>query len=218
VYTNKGFNLTMTKRTRLGFTLSELLVSLSVLGLIAALTLPSIFNSVSAGKIKANQKEAIQAVQQMLYQGYMNGDFASITDWSFDSPNDPSIQYVTSKLNAKNCPMGITTGGCTHNWNNYGYGNGANNHSGRWVLPTGTLIWLHNNGSVVNNSTRMNFLIDGDPNGTSKLDQAGADQLQVICNISDVNRSYPPDVTVVQPGQCVPFSNHRITYEALYRN
>ncbi|MFM7390680.1 MAG: type II secretion system protein, partial [Vampirovibrionales bacterium] len=61
-------------QTRRGFTLSELLISLAVLGLISALTLPSIFNSVSQSQHKAKMKETIQVLQDVMYTGYMNGE------------------------------------------------------------------------------------------------------------------------------------------------
>jgi prepilin-type N-terminal cleavage/methylation domain-containing protein len=49
----KDQNNDISHLTKQGFTLSELLVSLSVLGLVAALTLPSIFNSVAKSKFNA---------------------------------------------------------------------------------------------------------------------------------------------------------------------
>jgi hypothetical protein len=49
-------------------------VSLSVLGLIAALTLPSIFNSLKAQKDKAVFKETYQALAEAFYKGVISGE------------------------------------------------------------------------------------------------------------------------------------------------
>jgi type II secretory pathway pseudopilin PulG len=186
-----------------------------VLGLIAALTLPSIFNSVNASKIKTNQKDAIQAIQQMIYQGHMNGDFSSISNWGFQNSTDPIVAYVTSKLNAKQCPKGTTTGGCNHNWVNSGASDLRNDHSGRWVLPSGTQVWFHLPSEV--NSTYIGFLIDAQTDGTSTHSAVGADQVSVKCNISDVDTTYFAGTTA-RPGQCVPWNVlHKITYDALYK-
>jgi prepilin-type N-terminal cleavage/methylation domain-containing protein len=55
------------------FTLSELLVSLSVLGLIAALTLPTIFNSVEQSRKKAVLKETVNILENVSYECAMEG-------------------------------------------------------------------------------------------------------------------------------------------------
>jgi prepilin-type N-terminal cleavage/methylation domain-containing protein len=52
--------------SRKGFTLSELLISLSVLGLISALTLPAVFNAVEQQKRKALLKETLHDIQVMI--------------------------------------------------------------------------------------------------------------------------------------------------------
>jgi len=64
--------LLMTQTIR-GFTLSELLVSLAVLGLISALTLPKIFTNVENLKKKAVFKETFMVLQKMYTTNYSNG-------------------------------------------------------------------------------------------------------------------------------------------------
>jgi prepilin-type N-terminal cleavage/methylation domain-containing protein len=56
-----------------GFTLSELLISLSVLGLISALTLPTVFNSVNTRKEKAIFRETISSLQEVVKDAAANG-------------------------------------------------------------------------------------------------------------------------------------------------
>jgi prepilin-type N-terminal cleavage/methylation domain-containing protein len=52
-------------KPKLGFTLSELLVSLAVLGLIAGLTVPSIVFSVEKSRKKALLKETVQLLNDI---------------------------------------------------------------------------------------------------------------------------------------------------------
>ena len=55
------------------FTLTELLISLAVLGLIATLTLPHVFMSVDRAKKRAAFKEAYQALAQATHAAMMEG-------------------------------------------------------------------------------------------------------------------------------------------------
>jgi prepilin-type N-terminal cleavage/methylation domain-containing protein len=88
------------------FTLSELLVSLSVLGLIAALTLPSIFNSISTARTKAVGKEAIQVITTLVTEGLMNGDIA-------EGDGLGMRNYIFDHINAaKVCRNGVQADGC----------------------------------------------------------------------------------------------------------
>ncbi|MCX5920958.1 MAG: type II secretion system protein, partial [Candidatus Melainabacteria bacterium] len=164
-----------------GFTLSELLVSLAVLGLIAGLTAPSVVNSVEISRQKAVLKEDIQAISQIIQEGYLDGTFASITNWSVLNTTDPIVQYFTSKLGGvvKQCARGTVTGSCNTYHDFRGPTSGLNDHSGRWVLSNGTTIALVQG---VTNGGYISFTLNGKPefnNGIGK-------QMAILCNIADV--------------------------------
>jgi prepilin-type N-terminal cleavage/methylation domain-containing protein len=74
-----------------GFTLSELLVSLGVLGLIAGLTIPTIVNAVETSKRKALFRETVQIVAQVVQQGVLSGEL---------TPDDAGETYMIDHLNA----------------------------------------------------------------------------------------------------------------------
>ena len=132
---------------KLGFTLSELLVSFAVLGLIAGLTVPSIVTSVDRSKNKALFKETFQLISEITYNGVINGDFANLSndsDWWYDGPSN-AVNYISSKLNySKQCFTGDTTSdGCHLNSEtNYTYGN----HNARWILTNGVKVQAVGNG------------------------------------------------------------------------
>jgi prepilin-type N-terminal cleavage/methylation domain-containing protein len=179
---------TTSTKSKLGFTLSELLVSLAVLGLIAGLTVPSVINSVEKAKTKALQKETIQVISQIMQEGVMNGDFTAITNWNIVNTTDPLVQYFTNKFNAKQCPRGTTTPPCDHNSLNAGVANVNNDHSGRWVLNNGVKISLFYHWTPQNNGTEitvLGFMIDTKPEGTNVPAVVGGDQLMIGCNYSD---------------------------------
>ncbi|XVJ51894.1 MAG: type II secretion system protein [Vampirovibrio sp.] len=74
----KSCNKNLKKR---GFTLAELLVSVGVLGLISALTLPQLYISQEKIKKKAAFKEAFNTLSNAYHIASLNGD----TGW-LDSP------------------------------------------------------------------------------------------------------------------------------------
>ncbi|MFM7389310.1 MAG: type II secretion system protein [Vampirovibrionales bacterium] len=206
-------------QTRRGFTLSELLISLAVLGLISALTLPSIFNSVSQSQLKAKQKETIQVIQTIIYQGFMNGDFQNISSWGAQNTTDPLVQYFSGKLaGATHCPKGTTTPPCNNfNWANMGLSYAVNDHSGRWILPNGVGVWFDTVWGPPSPSG-IAWLIDGNmSNTTSTFFTAGADQVAIGCNISNTNQTWIASLPT-KPGQCTAQnSNFITTFNALYQ-
>jgi prepilin-type N-terminal cleavage/methylation domain-containing protein len=106
-----------------GFTLSELLVSLSVLGLIAALTLPSIFNSLNLQKRRALFKDTMQVIAQAHYEGFINGDI---------TVGSNRMEYLVNKLNA----VYTQETACTEGYHVVSI---PNNHRCA-VLPTGVMV------------------------------------------------------------------------------
>ena len=191
------------------------------MGLIAGLTVPSVVNSIEISRQKAVLKEDIQAISQIIQEGYLDGTFASITNWSVLNTTDPIVQYFTSKLGGvvKQCARGTVTGSCNTYHGLLGPTSGLNDHSGRWVLSNGTTIALvgeHVNGGYIN------FLLNAKPefnNGIGK-------QMGIVCNIADVPWLYPFAVTsmpILKSGQCGPgwaatynATFYPLSWEALY--
>ncbi len=81
------------------FTLTELLVSLTVLGLIATLTLPHLFASFDRAKKRAVFKETYQALAEAVHTATMEGE---------------TVFEVINKFNvSKICATNALTEGCT---------------------------------------------------------------------------------------------------------
>jgi prepilin-type N-terminal cleavage/methylation domain-containing protein len=129
---------------KLGFTLSELLVSLAVLGLIAGLTVPSIVVAVDRSKTRSMLKESVQIISAITQAGMLNGDFANVADWNLGTSTNPNgiVGYISSKLNyTKQClTTDITSDGCKRGWAGFPPNGSQNAHNARWILPNGAKI------------------------------------------------------------------------------
>jgi prepilin-type N-terminal cleavage/methylation domain-containing protein len=115
------------KHKKSAFTLSELLISLSVLGLISALTLPSVFNAVEKQRKSAVFKETISAVS--------NSYMSCISDGTCTGAN---FEEFYKRLNpAKTCPG--NTDGCYTNPDPYYEASGYDKAG--VILQSGAYMW-----------------------------------------------------------------------------
>jgi prepilin-type N-terminal cleavage/methylation domain-containing protein len=192
-----------------GFTLSELLVSLGVLGLIAGLTVPSIINSIETTKNRANLKEALQVVSAIVQAGVLNGEFQALTSFDIANQNgEGSItNYFAKKLNAKQCvnadgTKDITSDGCNRGWANYPATGNYNNHYGRWILPSGAKIAMDQPILVTQNFISFDIFANAYKKSyTHSGDKP--DTISITCNLTEspYAQPYSPGKTV-KPGMC----------------
>ena len=180
-------------------------MSLAVLGLIAGLTVPSVVQSVEKSKQKAVLKEGIQAVSEIVQDGYLNGDFAAITDWTLDSPTDPIVQYFTNHLGGitKQCLTGDVAPPCNMRHDISVVTHLRVNHSARWILSNGTTLFLVADGHI--SSSRIVFNLNSKP----QLNDGIGKQMAVVCNISNApavlgssTRLAMPTNMALKPAQC----------------
>ncbi len=201
-----------------GFTLSELLVSLAVLGLIAGLTVPSVIQATERGKQRGLLKESIQAISEIVQEGYLNADFAAITDWTIDSTTDPIVQYFTNNLGGitRQCATGNVTAPCNMRQGTAATSDATVAHAARWVMSNGTTLFM-SGGNV--GASSLTFVINTKPQANSGI----GNQMAIICNIADTVRTAQyTGATPLKPAQCGPFwaattnSFYTLTFEQLY--
>lgn len=77
---------------KLGFTLSELLISLAILGLIAVFAIPKVVQALTEQQLKAAGKEAISTLYSVLFEGWRTGELTQ------NSTFDNVITYPDNKL------------------------------------------------------------------------------------------------------------------------
>ena len=125
----------LTPSRKKGFTLSELLISLSILGVIAALTLPGVFTHMQVAGNKAKLKSNVTAVHQALNADVLEGTFVSIG------------QTLTNRLNyAHLCPPNNVTPPC-----NKAIWRSDDPHANltRVIMHDGSIIWDYEYGVLI---------------------------------------------------------------------
>ena len=88
---------------RSGFTLSELLIALALIGLIATFTIPKVLQQSSTQTTEAVLKETLGAFNEILFSGSLSGVIEA----------DANADYITSRLNfTQQCPINSNIQGC----------------------------------------------------------------------------------------------------------
>lgn len=96
------------KRTLKGFTLSEVMLVLSVIGVIAALTIPGIMQNTQNKQTVARVKKEYSTLSQAFTSIVADNDAIQSADWSTDAT---ALKLFTDKLNVlKTCAKGAATG------------------------------------------------------------------------------------------------------------
>ena len=139
-----------------GFTLSEVLVTLMIIGVVAVLTIPTIMNSIWNMQQKNQFKKAYTTVYQALYEiknnvGYVPNCFYNSTVQSAPQSGEcASLFFPEFKKNLniiKDCPDHAYSGGCIPYYNDNAGGGcpgfsqtNMQNNNPTYVLADGTII------------------------------------------------------------------------------
>ena len=69
MYTSKkgGMIMKLSNKRMSGFTLAEVLITLGIIGVVAAMTMPTLMNSTQGAQYKAAYKKALSAIAQGLH-------------------------------------------------------------------------------------------------------------------------------------------------------
>jgi prepilin-type N-terminal cleavage/methylation domain-containing protein len=143
-----------------GFTLAELLVGLAVLGLISALTIPSVFTSIRDHQRRTTIKEATSIVHHLVHNALNNGK------------GSVSLNDIRAINSIRMCD---TTDATRRTSTSVMYEASSDNNVG-FVLPSGAYVWAIS--PVAANADH--FIIDW--NGNAGANVVGDDILvQNIC-------------------------------------
>ena len=181
-----------------GFTLSELLISLVILGVIAAFAIPKVLVSQQSQQEKAVFKETIATLSEVYYEGSRTQTIPQNVSNQCDD-----YTYLTSRINAlKLCNTASDAQGCwddSTQGNNYG--GGEVNEPG-FVLPNGADVVGLNTWDC----TFGAFVIDW--NGPAGPNVEGQDQLYLMrCDYAPCFGGAPS----LQPGLIQPRNAQDVT-------
>jgi prepilin-type N-terminal cleavage/methylation domain-containing protein len=183
----------------IAFTLTELLITLGIIGLIATFTIPSVIKNIDEAQNNAKAKETISILSQLTAEAMMSG-----VNRGVDFPN-----FVASKLNTESvCLTATPTDGCLES-----------------VLTSGSLTYIQlHNGVMIDFSgyfeTFGSWLVI-DVNGVNKPPNLeGEDRFWLCYNVSEADKTQY-DWGLIKRGTIVPCANHTTSvakYNALFSN
>jgi prepilin-type N-terminal cleavage/methylation domain-containing protein len=167
------------RQRRFGFTLSELLIALAILGVIASLAIPSVIKNIDEAQNEAKFKEAIALLEQIGNEAYMEGVYGRVR-W----------HYFIDRANViKACSNNGLTEGCTAN---IAANSGDEAKQRAFVLANGVVV------GGIDSATGYNQFFEGeswfiDINGTEGPNTYGQDVIRVSAPRFDDNGGMNPD-------------------------
>jgi type II secretory pathway pseudopilin PulG len=207
----------------LAFSLSELLVSLAVLGLISAFAVPKVIQVTNENSLRSTYRTTISALQKVVSNGMFNADFNELANFNVANQTDGLSTYFTNQFNATPCEAGNTTNvNCQMQW-----GAGATapslvtGSSARWILPSGARVWIP---QALGADGLLRFRIDARLEGPSSNDSTLGDLpdlLELTCNLNDATIAFAIPIAnyPLKPGECKPSdANNQAIYEAIYND
>lgn len=175
----------------MGFTLAELLIALSMLGIIATFTIPKLLNNTANNQKTSVLRETISTLSEAIYTGTKTNQFTGTP-----------ASYFLNTLNAyKQCPANANTEGC---WSHVHF-DGLSNYPG---------MILHN-GATVNFSPttsgsggQMAGYLYIDWNGADAPNTHGNDQMVLCYSHGQVTWLNGGGWGTIKSGQIIPCQNH----------
>lgn len=156
-----------------GFTLSEVLLVLSVIGVVAALTIPTLLQKTSDAQLKAGWRKTFADISQAAMS--LTLDSGGALAGLFITENVMKDKFANYFSVLKNCNGGSNMG-CWHNdnsWKNIN-GNNMSETGPSLVLNNGSLLLFHVDNTACPASGRCGW-IAADVNGQSKPNVIGRD-------------------------------------------
>lgn len=154
-----------------GFTLAEVLITLGIIGVVAAMTMPTLINNTKHKELESALKKAYSTAQQALLlmsedEGEVNPKYYGVRKFS-----DAYSKYFNKVLNcgySSTLPKPCTSTSNYKNYNNTSNVNGAYLDDGQFVLADGMTFFIQNENGDHNMDRSNSLCITIDINGANK--------------------------------------------------
>ena len=154
------------------FTLSELLIALALLGLIASFTIPKVLQTTSNSSRNSIFKETIAAVSEIIANAHLNPDLGPMSPTTIRDYFDQRLNYV------RRCTSSPRDNGCFPD-----DGSIHSNQGYAYVLHNGLMLTSVNGGTYGGNT--LSDWMTLDYNGLAGPNQIGEDQVGICVNYFD---------------------------------
>lgn len=130
-------------KKHVGFTLAEVLITLGIIGVVAAMTIPTLMSKTNDAELKTALKKNFSVFSQVFTS--MLQDYGGSMSGALSDGDHAGLQTETGKyLNYVKTCSDSSTDGCWHTANNWHYHDGTNSLSGSsypgFILKDGTLV------------------------------------------------------------------------------
>lgn len=167
-----------------GFTLAEVLITLGIIGIVAAITLPSVINQTRNKELETALKKNYSILQQALQRAQLDtGEVIRPSNYQNTVNNRLPVKNLLLKyiIKAKDCGNGTEQGACFENgkisgnenakkiYNTYNNKNSVDNYimdDGQFITSDGTLFLIEN--SLNTGTSIFPIYITVDINGINK--------------------------------------------------
>lgn len=191
-----------------GFTLAEVLITLGVIGVVAAMTMPSLIANYQKKQTVAQLKKAYTSVSNALQMAKAeHGDFEL---WDYSDSNDIQAssdfadEYLIPYLNViKTCGTD-TTGGCEVEFtklNGSIYSSSSLSKYTRFVSNDGTLVFVRAAVNASDSTFPKIIYIEFDINGLKRPNKLGRDFFQFAVVLDTTQDMYRPTGRLNASGQ-----------------
>lgn len=129
------------------FTLAETLITLAIIGVVAAITVPGLINNIKDNELKASFEKTYASLDQATRQ-IMQENGGTMVGICADDDHACQRDKYSMLLKAKSCDTGSTLGACWH----------ANDGSSKYLNGVPITTWGDTAGLVLNNGAFLRFI------------------------------------------------------------
>lgn len=171
-FNTRFFNKNICKSQRYkGFTLAEVLITLVIIGIIAAMTIPTLVSNYHKDQTVTQLKKAYSDVSQAVKLSSVENGNPTSWDWPASDSTDELTTFVETYiipylLISRNCGKAIDPSACTVKTRKYMAGNNFFNDGYEIIANNGHFIEMRFNGATV---TQLHFAVDINGDGLPNM-------------------------------------------------